>query len=297
MGRDGRDKGQRRPEYGTTINAVAGSTAEKEGAVKRAVAAPQETEPTASAGVGGGQDTAATSEKPAAPKPAVKDAPVVLSLVRIPDVYFKSSYSKDESVPKRMLWVNEEVEGVLNLIDKEGLRGLLWVTDIYRSPMESYTARLQKGPIVAPAGLSGHNYGISADFDVDKTKKALGIQTNEQLRAKLAPCAILPITTEFWHFNFVFNPERDYFLGLYRRLPAAMREMPVAKFVSRFSELIGTPLASAKDVQRFLSLKDDGVVGPMTFMSATMLIAARNGMLPIQDKQREMIKLNFNNVW
>ena len=241
---------------------------------------------------------AAPTATAAAPeKKVVAAPPITLTLVRIPEGYFKAGYNKDESVPKRMLWINAEAAGVLNLIDKAERRGCLWVTDIYRSPMESYTARLQKGPIVAPAGLSGHNYGISIDFDVDKTKKALGVQTNEQMRQALAPCAILPISTEFWHFNLVFNPELDYIVGLYRRLPAALRDMPDTKFVSTFSKLIGTPLASVRDVQKFLSLKEDGALGPRTFMSATMLAAARNGLIPIQDPQKQTIVLNLNSVW
>jgi len=232
-------------------------------------------------------------------KPMSMSAPAItMSLVRIPAGYFKASYAKDESVPKRMLWINAEAVGVLHLIDAAGFRGELWVTDIYRSPMESYTARLHKGPIVAPAGLSGHNYGISVDFDVEKTKKALGVTTNELLRSKLAPCAFLPITSEFWHFNMVFNPEHDYFVGLYRRFPSWMQDMRGDKFVSKFSELIGVKFdGGVRDIQKFLSLKEDGALGPMTFMSATMLAAARNGRLPIQDPQKESITLNFNEIW
>lgn len=93
---------------------------------------------------------------------------------------------------------------------------LVVVSDMWRSP-DSSKAAVAAGRGAAAPGFSGHNYGLSIDIDVQKTKKRLGLTLKAELdvwmnahgwwcwREDHAEPKWSPKPNEAWHYNFAPN--------------------------------------------------------------------------------------------
>lgn len=88
----------------------------------------------------------------------------------------------------------------------------LFFSDIYRSPAASAIAYKMKTGVAKP-GYSGHNYGVSIDFDIDRIMKANSMDYPTVCRSLIAfgwtpfqgvnPPGGFARGKEDWHFNFI----------------------------------------------------------------------------------------------
>jgi len=218
------------------------------------------------------------------------------TLVRIPQGIFHDIYGRPEIISDRMGWINKKAMHVVKVVEESEYKGRVIITDIYRKPTESYIARKKKGSMVAPCGLSGHNYGISIDVDVQATAKSFGMNP-ENMRKELNMLGLKSITTEAWHFNLVFNPERDYFLSLYNGCSKEFLAHVNEIFLEKFNSVCGMSLKSVSTVQAALDLTIDGVFGPKTFLATTMLMAEHMGMINTLTKETDELTIDFGAVW
>lgn len=216
-------------------------------------------------------------------------------LVKIPQGIFKDIYGRTDLLADRMAWCNKTVYDVIKQIETSELRNRIIITDIYRLPSESYLARKKKGNLVAPCGLSGHNYGISIDIDCAGTAKALGI-LEVRLKEILGQHKLYNIQREAWHYNILYSIESNYFYRFWDDLTSEVQKHIGEIFIKRFNLVNKTDHKTIKDVQLFLGLDADGVMGKRTYLSATMLMAERMKMLDIMSKEPEL-DVNFTKVW
>lgn len=220
---------------------------------------------------------------------------VGFSLVRFPQGVLRDIYGNPEKLVNRMRWVNAEVVSVVDRLSKSSLNGAIVITDTFRLPSESYLARLKKGNMVAPPGLSGHNYGISWDIALEATYKAT-CKSHSALVTTLGEKGLYPISSEPWHFNLLYRDEREYFFSLYNQL--SFLHAKIRKEVVGLYNSLVVPVKSVKDIQSTLGLVVDGIAGRRTIMSVTMLLAEKKGMFKgILDPKVESIKINLVDVW
>jgi hypothetical protein len=217
-------------------------------------------------------------------------------LVRFPQGIFRDIYGNPDKLVPRMLWVNKAVAHVIDALAVSDLSGAMVVSDTFRLPSASYIALKKKGPMVAPPGLSGHNYGISIDVALDATYKATGLSRN-LLVPKLAGLGIHSISSEAWHFNLMFSVAREYFFSLLDSFPEESITEIKSSLVSKYSKTI-EKVKSVKALQSSLGLTPDGVIGKRTILAVSMLLAEKQGMFKrIADPKAKSIVVNFNDVW
>ena len=218
------------------------------------------------------------------------------TLVRIPQGVFQDIYGRPDIIATRMAWVNKESYHVIkNLIDSE-YNGRIIITDIYRKPSESHIARRKKGPMVAPCGLSGHNYGVSLDIDVKGTAKSFGMRPSD-MRSEMAKLGFRSISTEDWHYNMGFSPSKSFFYGLYENSPEEFLKHVEEVFVEKFNEICSMGMKSMASIQALLDITADGIFGKKTFLSASMLMAERAGMLDVMNSEKEELVVDFGLLW
>ena len=70
--------------------------------------------------------------------------------------------TRDGLLPRRMCLLHPSVAIKFNELNQMSNYSLRF-SDMYRTMQSSMTARRNKGKMVARAGYSGHNYGISFD--------------------------------------------------------------------------------------------------------------------------------------
>jgi hypothetical protein len=81
-----------------------------------------------------------------------------------------------KDIPRRMTWMNPfSYDNLLSMTDEVRVV----ISDLYRSPASSAEAYARKTGVAKP-GYSGHNYGISVDFDIDQMLK-INHMTYDQL--------------------------------------------------------------------------------------------------------------------
>jgi len=220
----------------------------------------------------------------------------VFTLVRIPQGVFLDIYGRPEVIATRMAWVNKESFHVIqNVIDSE-YNGRIIITDIYRKPSESHLARRKKGPMVAPCGLSGHNYGISIDIDVKGTAKSFGMRASE-MREEMSKLGFHSISTEDWHYNMGFNPSKSFFYGLYEKCSEEFLNHVEEVFVEKFNAVCSLDMKNLGSIQALLDIKADSIFGKKTFLSASMLMAEKAGMLDVMNSEKEELVVDFGLLW
>lgn len=215
-------------------------------------------------------------------------------LVRIPEGLFRDIYGDPTKLVSRMSWVNAQVVHVLKKIEEE-FKGEIVISDFYRKPTESYIARIKKGSMVAPCGLSGHNYGLSMDVAVDTTLKRISMSYS-QMVAAFKKLGLNGIKKESWHFNLMFIEASDYFYGLYNQFSDGFKKHISTHMVSQFSTYV-QPVKNIKEIQTILGLTVDGIPGRQTVMSVSMLLAEKKGLLPVDDVKLKEITVNFTDIW
>ena len=215
-------------------------------------------------------------------------------LVRIPEGLFRDIYGDPTKLVSRMSWVNAQVVHVLKKVEEE-FKGEIVISDFYRKPTESYIARKKKGSMVAPCGLSGHNYGLSVDVAVDTTLKRLSLSYS-QMVAAFKKLGLNGIKKESWHFNLMFIEASDYFYGLYNQFSDNFKKHVCSHLVSEFSAHV-QPVKNVKEIQTILGLTVDGIPGRQTVMSVSMLLAEKKGLLPVDDVKLKKITVNFSDIW
>lgn len=217
-------------------------------------------------------------------------------LVRFPQGIFRDIYGNPDKLVSRMLWVNKAVAHVIDALASSDLCGSLVVSDTFRLPSASYIAMKKKGSMVAPPGLSGHNYGVSVDVALDASYKATGLGRN-LLVPKLAGLGMHSIPSEAWHFNLMFSASREYFFSLFNSFPAASVKSIKSSLVSEYSKRI-EKVKSVNALQSSLGLTSDGIIGKRTILAASMLFAEKQGMFKgLTDLKTKSIVVNFNDVW
>lgn len=232
------------------------------------------------------KSVAPASVKPAAPRFVLK---------RFPQGIFRDIYGNPATLAPCMLWVNSEVLHILNGLADSSLKGRIIVSDTYRTPVQSYIARKQKGNIVAPCGLSGHNYGLSIDIDVTGTLAALGI-VYPVLVDRLRALGIFGIRNERWHFNLMYANVEEFFHGLYDKMSPELLAHIKKNMVARFSNAV-VPVKNVKAIQSELGLTVDGVIGRQTVMSVSMFLADRMGMFNVNDAAKQELTVDFGDIW
>lgn len=126
----------------------------------------------------------------------------------------------DNKLPSRMIYLRDQVEGTISDSTFTPWRRLqqaysymhLFFSDIYRSPAASAAAYRQKTGVARP-GDSGHNYGVSIDFDIDRIIKANNMDYSTVCKNLMAfgwtpyqginTTGVFQRGKEDWHFNFI----------------------------------------------------------------------------------------------
>ena len=218
------------------------------------------------------------------------------TLVRFPQGIFRDIYGNPDKLVPRMRWVNSAVSHVIKAIADSDISGDIVITDFYRKPSESYIALHKKGGMVAPPGLSGHNYGLSMDIAVDATCTKTGL-VRPLLAQKLSELSAFGIPSEAWHYNFMFRVAHEYFFSLFDTFPEKAVKKIKSSLISTYSANIA-PVTTVKALQADLGLKADGVLGKRTILAVTMLLAEKQGLLKgLDDAKKQKIVVDFNDIW
>ena len=218
------------------------------------------------------------------------------TLVRFPQGIFRDIYGNPEVLVPRMRWVNSAVLHVIDKIAASDISGDIVISDFYRKPSESYIAFHKKGGMVASPGLSGHNYGLSMDIAVDATCSKTGM-ARPILVQKLSELGAFGISSEAWHYNFMFKAANEYFFSLFDVFPVKAVKKIKSNLIATYSENI-TPVKNVKALQADLGLKVDGVIGKRTILSVSMLLAEKLGLLKgLDNAKKQKIVVDFNDIW
>lgn len=123
-------------------------------------------------------------------------------------------------LPSRMIYLRDRVEGIVDDTTFTPWKRLqqaynfmhLFFSDIYRSPAASAEAYKNKNGVARP-GDSGHNYGVSIDFDIDRIMKANTMDYSNVCKNLIAfgwtpyqgigTTGVYQRGKEDWHFNFI----------------------------------------------------------------------------------------------
>lgn len=210
---------------------------------------------------------------------------------------FRDIYGRPEILATRMSWINKDFYDIIdNIRGSDIYCGNIIITDIYRTSTESLIARRKKGAMVAPPGLSGHNYGISIDIDIKGTAKGLHTPVHV-MRSELDILGLKGIRSESWHFNLGVRTASDYYNQFYYNLHKDFKTYVYYNFITRFNEVCNLSCSRIIDAQRYLGLKPDNLFGRKTYLSSSMYMAEKMGMLDVNNKNEKELVIDFEKIW